>query len=242
MALNEYKRKRDFRRTPEPRGQHSSPKVGHRFVVQKHAVSRLHYDFRLEIDGTLKSWAVPARVGAIENPDRLVFDLDPGPGVAWSAVVAAARDVHDVLKAFKITSFVRTSGGKGLHVVAPLTGKTSWDELKQFAMHVANELVRAAPDKYIATAAKAKRIKKVFVDYLRNQRGARSVASYSTRARPGAPVATPLAWDELATRVRAEYRVRNVLKRLERLKQDPWADFFTIRQSLAAAIQRIPAN
>jgi bifunctional non-homologous end joining protein LigD len=194
-------------------------------------------------NGTFEIHPWAARVGAIEQPDRLVFDLDPGPGMAWSAVVAAARDVRDVLKAFKLKSFVRTSGGKGLHVVAPLSGRTTWDELKRFAKHVANELVRIAPGKYIATAAKAKRIKKVFVDYLRNQRGATSIASYSTRARPGAPVATPLAWEELTPRIRADmFRVRQVLKRVCELKHDPWTEFFTIRQSLAAAMHTISEN
>jgi bifunctional non-homologous end joining protein LigD len=186
-------------------------------------------------------WPAPAR--AVEQPNCLVFDLDPGEQVTWSSVITAARNVRLTIEKFGLASFVRTSGGKGLHVVAPLTGKTTWDELKLFAKHIAKELISAAPDRYTYSPLKAKRHNKVFVDYLRNQRGATSVASYSTRARPGAPVATPLAWDELTARIRANsFRVGNVRKRLDGLKQDPWADFFAIRQTLKSALKQIPTS
>jgi bifunctional non-homologous end joining protein LigD len=130
-------------------------------------------------------------------------------------------------------SYLRTSGGKGLHVVVPLARRNTWDELKQFAKAVADTMTREAPDKYIATLSKAKRRGKMFVDYLRNQRGATAIASYSTRRRAGAPVAVPLAWDELSTRIKADmYNINNLPKRLDRLKSDPWEGFFSTRQSI----------
>jgi bifunctional non-homologous end joining protein LigD len=120
-------------------------------------------------------------------------------------------------------------------VVAPLSRRNSWDELKEFAKLFADAMVRQAPHQFIATMSKAKRRGKVFVDYLRNQRGATAIASYSTRARTGAPVATPIGWDEMSLRIKADsFRVGNLPRRLASLKHDPWAEFFTIRQSLTA--------
>jgi bifunctional non-homologous end joining protein LigD len=176
-------------------------------------------------------WA--ARSNAIERPDRLVFDLDPGEGVPWKQVVDGATEVRDLLQGLGLTSFLRTSGGKGLHVVLPLTRRNSWDELIRFAKSVTDRMVKAAPEHYIGTMSKAKRKGKVFIDYFRNQRGATAIASYSTRARRGAPVATPLAWEELTTRVKADaFRVDNVPKRLESQRAEPWANFFTTKQSI----------
>jgi bifunctional non-homologous end joining protein LigD len=137
-----------------------------------------------------------------------------------------------------LKSFLRTSGGKGLHVVVPIQRRTSWDDFKQFAKGVADAMARNDPDRYIATMSKAKRRGKVYVDYLRNQRGATAIASYSTRARNGAPVATPLAWEELSAKTRADmYNVTNLPKRLDKLKSDPWHDFFSTRQWLTREIR-----
>jgi bifunctional non-homologous end joining protein LigD len=174
-----------------------------------------------------------AREDDVERPDRLVFDLDPGEAVEWKSVMQAARDVRDLLGKLGLKSFLRTSGGKGLHIVAPLSRRNCWDELKAFAKSIADTLATAAPEKYVATMSKAKRRGKIFVDYLRNQRGATAIASYSTRARAGAAVATPVAWEELSPRLKADsYRVANFPKRLDSLRADPWADFFSTRQSL----------
>ena len=126
-----------------------------------------------------------------EHADRLVFDLDPGPGTSWHDVVAAARDVRERLAAMKLKSFVKTTGGKGLHVVLPIK-PTPWDEAKDFAHAVAAAMAHDAPDRYVATATKAKRNNRIFIDYLRNSREATAVAPYSTRARPGAAVSTPV--------------------------------------------------
>ncbi|MEX2168668.1 MAG: DNA ligase D [Pirellulales bacterium] len=183
--------------------------------------------------GVLEIHPWPARADAVEKPDRLVFDLDPGDGVGWKEIIQGASDVRDYLQGFGLESFLRTSGGKGLHVVAPLSRRNSWEQHKEFAKGVADALVRQFPGRYVATLSKAKRRGKVFIDYLRNQRGATAIASYSTRARSGAPVATPLAWDELSARIKADtYLVRNLPKRLDSLKADPWRTFFTTRQSI----------
>jgi len=179
----------------------------------------------------------PAREDKIERPDMLVFDLDPGEGLDWKAVVQGAKDARDCLEALGLQTFLRTSGGKGLHVCAPLARRNTWDELKEFAHGVADTMVRAAPDRYTANMSKAKRRGKIFVDYLRNQRGATAVASYSTRARTGAPIAVPLAWDELSIKLKPDkYTVENIHKRLTRGFKDPWKDFFQVKQSITRAM------
>lgn len=173
----------------------------------------------------------------LEYPDRMVFDLDPGPEVAWKDVVGAAKEVREILAALKLTSFVRTTGGKGLHVVTPLMRRAEWQVVKDFAHAIADFLARYAPAKYVATASKAKRKGKIYADYLRNDRGATAIASYSTRARTGAPVATPVDWDELTPQLDPSgFTIETVPKRLSELKKDPWEGFFQIRQSITAAM------
>jgi bifunctional non-homologous end joining protein LigD len=188
--------------------------------------------------GVLELHPWPAREDNLERPDQLVFDLDPGEGVTWKDVVQGARDIRDRLESAGLTTFLRTSGGKGLHVVVPLARRNDWDEFKAFAKSVADAMTRDAPDRYIATMSKAKRRGKLFIDYLRNQRGATAIASYSTRRRRGAPVATPVAWEELSARIRPDmYNIVNLPKRLEKLKADPWAEFFQTRQSITQKIK-----
>jgi len=169
----------------------------------------------------------------VERPDRLTFDLDPGPGISWEQLVEAASATRELLSKHGLESFVKTTGGKGLHVVAPLAPRRhDWDDAKRFCKHVAGILADRAPKKYTITMAKAARKGKIFVDYLRNDRGATAVAAYSTRAKPGAPVSTPLAWDELiAIGGSDHFRVENVPARLASLKRDPWAKIDEIRQS-----------
>jgi bifunctional non-homologous end joining protein LigD len=190
--------------------------------------------------GVLEFHPWPAKEDNVERPDRLVFDLDPDEKMGWTEVQQGARDVRDCLDALGLKSFLRTSGGKGLHVVAPVDRRTNWDEFKEFAQGVADLMVRAAPDRYIANMSKAKRRGKIFVDYLRNQRGATAVASYSTRARAGAPVAMPIAWEELGKLPgAAEFTVENALQRLRRQRRDPWAEFFNVRQSITAKAMKM---
>ena len=168
-----------------------------------------------------------SRVGAIEVPDVLVFDLDPGPDVPWRRVREAARTLREELLDRGLETYLRTSGGKGLHVVAPYTSRARWPRAGAFARDVVETLAEREPGKYTATMSKAKRGGKVFVDHFRNGRGATAVTSYSLRARPGAPVAMPIGWDELGrTGGGGDWTLERVLRRLRSRKTDPWADFF----------------
>jgi bifunctional non-homologous end joining protein LigD len=174
-----------------------------------------------------------SRVETLEQPDRLIFDLDPGEDVPWSATIAAAHAVRARLEALGLTSFLKTSGGKGLHVVVPIAPAADWDAAKAFTEAVATQLAKEQPDKYVATLSKRARAGRIFIDYLRNGRGATAVAPYSTRAHPQAPVSTPIAWDEISESLKADhFRVDNIGHRLRFLKDDPWEGFFKLRQKL----------
>ncbi|HET9716577.1 MAG TPA: DNA ligase D [Pseudolabrys sp.] len=167
-----------------------------------------------------------------ERADRLVFDLDPGPGTGWRDVVSAAREVHKRLSDLKLRSFVKTSGGKGLHVVLPIS-PTPWEEAKDFTRAIATSMEADSPERYISTASKSRRTNRIFVDYLRNSREATAVAPYSTRARPGAPVSVPVDWSELGNlKSASQYTVGNLQSRLSRLRKDPWAGIGRIKQPL----------
>jgi bifunctional non-homologous end joining protein LigD len=160
-----------------------------------------------------------------ERPDMIVMDLDPGEDVAWPSVIAAAGEVRDRLKNAGLAAFVKTSGGKGLHVVAPVKPKAEWPAVKAFTKAVADSMAADSPDHYVSTIPKAKRHGKILIDYLRNQRGMTAVAAYSSRARPGAPVSMPLAWEELGPDIGPAYfTIRNAPTRLSSTA-DPWADF-----------------
>lgn len=172
-------------------------------------------------------------VADVERPDRIVMDLDPGDGVTWADVVAGALDVRERLAAMKLDSFVKTTGGKGLHVVVPLTGKSDWAEVKGFAKALADAMTKDSPGRYIAKATKAARRGLIYVDYLRNGRGATAIAPYSTRARPGATVSVPVAWEELGPSLKPDgYNVGNLGERLRRQATDPWAGIDAVRQGL----------
>jgi len=167
-----------------------------------------------------------------ERGDRLVFDLDPGPGTAWRDVVEAAREVRARLKRIKLESFLKTSGGKGLHVVLPIKPEP-WETVKRFCRAVAESMEKDEPSRYVSTAAKARRHGRIFVDYLRNSREATAVAPYSTRARAGAPVSMPIAWSELGSLKSADqYTVKNAMQRLARQRKDPWSAIGRSRQTL----------
>ncbi len=162
--------------------------------------------------------------------DRIVFDLDPGEGVTWSAIVAAARDVHDRLAAIDLESFVKLSGGKGVHVVVPVQ-PTDWDTTKTFVQAFSMAMAADDPDRYVARMTKSIRGGKIFVDYLRNSLEQTSVAAFSTRAREGAPVSVPVTWQELGRTTAAnQFTVLNLMKRLRGLKQDPWKDIGRLKQ------------
>jgi bifunctional non-homologous end joining protein LigD len=169
----------------------------------------------------------------LDQPDRLIFDLDPGEGVPWAAVIEAAHDVRAELEAQDLQSFVKTSGGKGLHVVVPVEPRCNWDTAKAFTASIASALARRRPDRYLATMAKKAREGRIFIDYFRNSRGQTAVAAYSTRARPDATVSTPLAWGELSEGIRADhFKIDNLPQRLRFLDADPWEGFVTLKQRI----------
>ncbi|MFL5002070.1 MAG: DNA ligase D, partial [Xanthobacteraceae bacterium] len=175
---------------------------------------------------------------SMETADRLVFDLDPGPGTEWSDIVNAAREVRQRLSDLGLVTFLKTSGGKGLHVVLPIK-QTPWEPAKAFARNIAEAMAADDPSRYTATVKKSSRQKRIFVDYLRNSREATAVAPYSTRARPGAPVSTPITWEELANQDGANrYTVLNLHQRLARVRKDPWAEIGKLKQPLPAKAKR----
>jgi bifunctional non-homologous end joining protein LigD len=174
-----------------------------------------------------------ARTRDLERPDRVVFDLDPGPNVAWNEVVACAERVRDVMTTLDLKSFVKTTGGKGLHVVVPLVPAASWTDTLEFSRLIAQGLARFEPARFSADLAKAGRASKVFVDYLRNRRGATSVSAYSTRVSANATVSVPLAWETLGAQTHGDsFHVTDVDRWYT--KTDPWADFGKTRQKLTA--------
>lgn len=174
-----------------------------------------------------------SKTTAPEKPDRLVFDLDPGPGVGWAKVKAAARDIRKRLQETGLQSYLRLSGGKGLHVVVPITPGPDWGQAKDFCGAFAEALAAHSPDKYVATMSKAKRDGVIFIDWLRNARGATSVCSWSLRARENATVAMPLRWEELAKVTAPDmYTMARALQRASKLRSDPWEGIENLRQEL----------
>jgi len=169
----------------------------------------------------------------VDRPDRLTFDLDPDPSVPWTHVIEGAQLTRALLKELGLVSFVKTTGGKGLHIVAPIQRTHNWEEAKAFSKSVAEHLVRTIPQRFTANMAKRVRKGKIFIDYLRNARGATAIAAYSTRAKPGAPVSVPLSWEELSAEVRSDtFTVSTVPARLKRLQQDPWVEYGRVKQRL----------
>ncbi|MCJ8142256.1 DNA ligase D [Ancylobacter sp. A5.8] len=182
-------------------------------------------------------WGAP--LADIDRPDTLIFDLDPGEDVSWTDVVAGAREVRARLEAVGLPAFVKTSGGKGLHVVVPLAPKAGWAEAKAFAKEIANAMAADAPERFIAVATKARRRGRIFIDYLRNGRGATAIAAYGTRARPGAAVSMPVGWEELdQISSAAQFTIDNAPVRLANLAADPWEGFRAAATPLPAAPRR----
>jgi bifunctional non-homologous end joining protein LigD len=185
--------------------------------------------------GVLEIHPWGTRVERIERPDRLVLDLDPAPGLPWPRVVEAAEEARALLVGLGLVSFVKTTGGKGLHVVVPVRPEAGWDALRALGEGIGAAMTRRAPNRYTINPLKAARRGRVFIDYLRNIRGATAVAAYSPRAKPGAPVSTPLAWSELSAKTDpAAFTVATVPRRLTALRKDPWADFFSVDQAITA--------
>lgn len=182
--------------------------------------------------GVLEIHPWGARIDRPDRPDRVIFDLDPGEGLGFADVAEAAREVRTFLEKLGLRSFLKATGGKGLHVVLPIERRHDWAEAKRFAKTVAEGLAGATPEKYLTRVSKAARRGKIFIDYLRNDPTATAIAPYSSRARPGATVAMPLAWDDLRKGLDpAAFTVETAPDHI-RKTPDPWADFFDVRQGL----------
>jgi bifunctional non-homologous end joining protein LigD len=189
--------------------------------------------------GVLEIHPWGSTIARIEEPDRLTFDLDPDVGLSWERVVEAALALRKLLGELGLQSFLKTTGGKGLHVVLPITPRLPWAEAKQFTKVVTEHLVAATPERYTATLSKRARHGKIFIDYLRNGRGATAVGAYSTRARAGATVSTPISWQELESGTRSDaFTIKTLPQRLASQRSDPWKDFLSTRQSITAAIRK----
>ena len=184
--------------------------------------------------GALEIHTWGSRVDDVERPDQLTFDLDPDEDLPWNAVIAAARELEQRLRRLELASFLKTTGGKGLHLVVPIAPSVEWDEAKAFCKRIAESMAHAHPDEYLVTISKQKRKGKLLIDYLRNGRGATAVCAYSTRARAGAPVALPIAWDELGADLRPDRFTVSSVPDLVAGRPDPWADFDAHRPALDA--------
>jgi bifunctional non-homologous end joining protein LigD len=194
---------------------------------------------RLVQMGVLELHVWGSRVDDLEHPDLIVMDLDPAPDVAWTEVIRAAKLLKDLFAANDLAAFPRLTGGKGLHVVVPLAPSADWDTVKNFSHAVAQTIAQDDPKRFTTNMAKAKRGGKTFVDYLRNGRGSTAIASYSSRAREGAPIAMPVRWEELTAAMTSDrYDIAAAQRRLKTLRQDPWADFEAARRPLDHNILR----
>ncbi|MFY4729703.1 DNA ligase D [Nitrospira sp. BLG_2] len=185
----------------------------------------------------LHTWG--AKEDQLDRPDRMILDLDPAPDVPWKEVVEAAFLVKALLDELKLKSFVKTTGGKGLHVVVPLQRRHSWEEVKGFSKSLAGHLVRTIPARFTDNMSKRVRKGKIYLDFLRNGQGATAVAAYSTRAKPRAPVSVPLTWDECSPELRSDrFTLHNIEERLSQLVKDPWAEYAKVRQHLTMDMKR----
>lgn len=184
----------------------------------------------------LHTWG--ARRDRLDRPDRLILDLDPAPDVAWAKVAEAAQLTRALLEELGLPAFLKTTGGKGLHIEVPLLRQHDWQAVRQFSQRLAQHLAKHVPDRFVANMSKAKRVGRIFVDYLRNGEGATAVAAFSLRARPGATVAVPISWDELAEGITSDhFTVASVPARLASLREDPWAGYESARVRLTREME-----
>ncbi|HEX3438626.1 MAG TPA: DNA ligase D [Pseudacidobacterium sp.] len=179
---------------------------------------------------------------SLETPDRIIFDLDPDEAIQWKVLAESAREVRDVLQELGLTSFVKSTGGKGLHVVAPITPKHEWTEVKEFTHNVVLALESWRPERYLTKMTKSARKGRIFLDYLRNDRGSTAVAPYSPRARKGVRVAIPLRWEEVDKGNPVDITVANFDSWKKRLAHDPWAELVKLKQALTEKAMRAAAS
>jgi len=176
----------------------------------------------------------------IERPDRIVFDLDPGEGVAWARVQEAATLTRTMLTELGLESWLKTSGGKGLHVLVPLAPRLDYEAVKGFSQAVVQHLAQTIPSRFVSKSGSANRVGKIFVDYLRNGLGATTAAAFSARARPGLGVSMPVSWDQLpALKSGSQWTIATAREYLSFQKSDPWAGFWKSRQTLTAAMKTL---
>jgi bifunctional non-homologous end joining protein LigD len=171
---------------------------------------------------------------SLEKPDRIIFDMDPDEAIDWKVLADTAKEFRSRLENLGLQSFVKTTGGKGLHVVAPLKPEYEWPDMKEFCHNVVLGMERKNPGLYVTKMTKALRKNRIYLDYLRNDRGSTAIAPYSTRARSGAPVALPLEWKELNAKTRPAFRVMDFDKWKKRLASDPWEEMLKVKQRLTA--------
>jgi bifunctional non-homologous end joining protein LigD len=194
---------------------------------------------RLVQYGVMEFHTWQSRSDRIDSPDRVVLDLDPDPGVQWPRVREGAFALRAILSDLGLTSWVKTSGGKGLHVVVPIDRRATWEVVQAFARAVAERLAAETPNRYVTVASKAARKGRIFIDHLRNSRGATAVAPWSVRARKGAPVSVPIRWEELRTLKSGNaFAITDVRALLARRKADPWSDLPRARQSITLELAR----
>src|SRR5271157_3821407 len=172
----------------------------------------------------------------LERPDLIIFDLDPDAAISWRTLADSAAEVRRQLKSMGLESFLKTTGGKGVHVVIPIEAKLDWTAVKQFAHSFALAMEQQRPNLYLSKMSKAARKDRIFIDYLRNERGATAIAPYSPRARAGAPVALPLSWADLELPERPIFQVAQFDEWKRRLTRDPWKLFLETRQPLGAEL------
>jgi len=176
----------------------------------------------------------------IAHPDRVIFDLDPGEGISWETLKEATALTKKMLDLLGLASFLKTSGGKGLHVVVPLTPKWDYDRVKDFSEQVVVHMARTIPTLFVAKSGARNRVGRIFVDYLRNGKGATTIAAFSARARPGLGVSVPVSWKELPGLEAAnQWDIFNVFERLSRQRADPWKDYARTRQTLEGALRKL---
>jgi bifunctional non-homologous end joining protein LigD len=171
----------------------------------------------------------------LERPDRITMDLDPDTSIGWPALADAASDVRKRLKHLGLESFLKTTGGKGLHIVVPIEPEHDWETIKSFARGLALAMEKASPSLYLSKMTKSARVGKIYIDYLRNERGATAVAPYSPRARAGVNVSMPLFWKELEANTLPKFSVTNFTEWKARLRKDPWKGILTLHQKLTAS-------
>ncbi|MGE5615891.1 MAG: DNA ligase D, partial [Bacillota bacterium] len=182
-----------------------------------------------------------ATTKAMDKPDRVVFDLDPGEGIAWEQLVEGAMLTKKMLDLLELESFIKTSGGKGLHIVVPIRPEGGWDEVKDVSEAIVSHLAKTIPQLFVAKSGPSNRVKRIFIDYLRNSFQASTVAAYSARARHGMGVSMPITWRELgAVSGPAQWTIVNAHERLDALAKDPWEGYANVKQSLKKAARRLP--